>query len=76
MINKTKNYDQFKTTNLNREKGIDRNRVEWLKNQIQRRNLLDMCPIIVNSNMEIIQGQHRWLLQKNLGLISIMKFTT
>lgn len=68
MIKKTKDYDMFKLTNINRADGISHPRVQWLKQQIQRRNLLDMCPILVNKDMEIIQGQHRWQAAKELGV--------
>lgn len=68
MIKKTKDYNMFKLTDINRADGIDRKRVDWLKQQIKRRNLLDMCPIMVNKDMEIVQGQHRWQAAKELGL--------
>ena len=66
-INKTKNYEMFKFREDNRLK-IDQSHVNKLINSIQSRNLLDMRPIIVNSDYEILDGQHRLLAAKNLGV--------
>lgn len=67
MINKTKNLEIFKFRDDNREK-IRRSDVDALKERIKKRNMLDIFPIIVNKDMEIIQGQHRVLAAKDLGL--------
>lgn len=63
----TKNYDIFKFRTDNREK-IDQHHVKRLKSSIQARNLLELRPISVNKNMEVIDGQHRLLAAKDLGV--------
>ena len=67
MINKTKDYDLFKFREDNRER-IDHKHVEKLIESIKSRNLLDLRPIAVNKNMEIIDGQHRLLAAKALNV--------
>jgi hypothetical protein len=67
MIKKTKNYDIFKLRDDNRAK-IDQAHIKKLIESIKSRNLLDLRPIYVNKNMEIIDGQHRLLAAKELGL--------
>ena len=67
MINKTKNYDKFKFRDDNRV-SIDSLHINKLIESIKSRNLLEFRPIIVNENMEIIDGQHRLLAAKSLDL--------
>ncbi len=67
MTIKTKEYDRFIFRSDNREK-IDQTHVRRLEDSIKARNMLDLRPIIVNEIMEIIDGQHRLLAAKNLGL--------
>lgn len=67
MILKTKDYDQFKFRPDNREK-IDFAHVEKLSDSIKSRNLLELRPMIVNEKMEIVDGQHRLLAAKKLGV--------
>lgn len=67
MIKNTKDYEMFKFRDDNRAK-IDKYHVERIKNSIQSRNLLSMRPIIVNKNMEVVDGQHRLLAAKELGI--------
>lgn len=67
MLSKTKDYDIFKFREDNREK-IDKNHVQKLVESIKSRNLLDLRPIIVNKDMEILDGQHRLLAAKQLGV--------
>lgn len=67
MIKKTKEYDIFTFRDDNREK-IDQSHVKKLSESIQARNLLELRPIIVNEKMEVIDGQHRLLAAKLLGL--------
>ncbi len=67
MIEKTKDYDIFIFRNDNREK-IDQAHVIKLINSIKCKNMLDISPIIVNSKMEVIDGQHRLLAAKSLGV--------
>lgn len=56
-MNKTKNYEQFKTIRSNRE--VDNRHVLALVKSIQEKNLLHLNPIIVNESLEVIDGQHR-----------------
>lgn len=62
---KTNDYEMFKFRADNREK-IDQNHVLRLVDSIKSRNLLDLRPIIVNEEMEVIDGQHRLLAAKIL----------
>jgi len=57
-------YDVFKTTEGNRN--INRLHVERLKKSMSEYYLVS--PIIVNENYEIIDGQHRFVAAKELGL--------
>ena len=57
----------FKFREDNREK-IDQNHVKRLKESISSKNLLDLRPIIVNSDYEVIDGQHRLLAAQALNV--------
>ncbi len=65
-IQNTTDYDQFKSTNKNRPVTVSH--VRKLKESIIRHNLLHANPIIVSQDMEIIDGQHRLEVAKQLGL--------
>ncbi len=67
MKSKTKDYDLFVFRDDNRVK-IDLNHIKRLVGSIQSRNLLELRPITVNGKMEIIDGQHRLLAAKELGI--------
>jgi hypothetical protein len=67
MIKKTREYSMFKFRPDNRAK-IDQGHVNRLIKSIEKRNLLEMKPIDVNSQMEIIDGQHRLLAARHLNL--------
>lgn len=54
---KTTDYDRFVPIMSNRE--LDKRHVMNLQRSIKARNLLMVRPIIVNENMEVIDGQHR-----------------
>lgn len=54
----TTDYRIFKLTQLNRP--ISNKHVQHLVQSIKRENLLAQHPIIVNDQMEILSGQHRW----------------
>ncbi len=62
----TTEYHIFKKTPHNRE--IDRSNLEKIKFSIKTRNLLEYRPIIVNADMEVIDGQHRLRAAEILGL--------
>ena len=63
---KTKDYDQFKFRDDNRER-INQEHVKKLIESIKSRNLLNLRPILVNEKMEILDGQHRLLAAKELN---------
>ncbi len=67
MIKKTKDYDLFRFREDNRE-AINQAHVKRLAESIKARNLLDLRPISVNSEYEVIDGQHRLLAAKSLGV--------
>ena len=63
-IKKTKNYELFKIHRANRQ--INKNHVKSIKKSMQKKFLIS--PIIVNEKLEIIDGQHRLIASKDLGL--------
>lgn len=65
-IEKTKDYDKFKILKGNRP--IDRYHLKKLKESIEKDNRLNLHPIIVNQDFEIIDGQHRCEAAKQLGI--------
>lgn len=66
MINETTNYSMFKKHAQNRP--IDHASFERLKKSVQMKNLLEFRPILVNSKMEVIDGQHRLEVAKALAI--------
>ena len=62
----TKDYDRFKLLNLNRS--LDRNHINKIKDSIVKNGYLMSNPIIVNKDMEILDGQHRFVALKDMGL--------
>lgn len=65
-IESTKNYEMFKKNTSNRE--LDKQNLEKIKASIEMKNLLHLRPIIVNEKMEIIDGQHRFEIAKQLNV--------
>lgn len=65
-MQKTTNYEIFKVHENNRK--IDECSLRKLKLSLQTRNMLHLKPIIVNSNFEVIDGQHRLQAAKELLL--------
>lgn len=63
-IQKTTDYGRFKFSEENRD--LDLKHVQELINSITEKNLLSSNPIIVNSKMEIMDGQHRYEAAKFL----------
>lgn len=59
----TEDYDRFRIIDGNRE--IDH--VEKVKRSIEKVGYL-YCPVLVNENWEIVEGQHRFFACKELGL--------
>lgn len=66
-IFKSKDYEKFVFLPFNRAK-INNNLVARLEDSMSKCNMLNSSPIIVSDSMEIIDGQHRFLAAKNLGL--------
>ncbi len=66
MIKSTKDYSIFKKCEFNR--ALDPKNVAKIRDSINSRNLLNMRPILVNEDMEIIDGQHRLEVAKQLQL--------
>lgn len=62
----TDKYGLFKTLVGNR--GTDAHHVERLAKAIEKKNLLEEFPIIVNEQFEIIDGQHRLMAAAQLGV--------
>ena len=56
-IDKTNNYDQFSLILGNRQ--LNPTHLKHLEASILKKNMLDVNPIIVNDDNEIVDGQHR-----------------
>lgn len=66
-VQKTTNYSEFKFLGANRE--VNRGHVESLKQAFEEvGNLTQVQPILVNENMSVIDGQHRFTACQELGL--------
>lgn len=63
----TMDYERFKFLNFNR-KAINQGHVRKLMESIKARNLLHLRPIDVNKDMEVLDGQHRLIAAKSLGV--------
>ncbi len=68
MIKKTIDYEIFKLRSDNRDGGVKEGHVKVLERSIVGKNMLQWRPILVNAEMEIIDGQHRLQAAKNLKL--------
>lgn len=62
----TTDYDMFGLKKCNRI--VDEKHVEKLKKRIEHNNLMHINPILVDENMEIVDGQHRFWALVQLGL--------
>lgn len=65
-IYETKDYSIFKLRDDNRFK-IRESHINFLAESIKEKNLIQQNPILVNKNMEVIDGQHRLLALKKLN---------
>ncbi len=65
-IQSTKHYHRFRLLPTNRP--VDQRHVNKLAAEIRRKNLLHLNPIIVNTAMEVIDGQHRLAAAEKLGV--------
>lgn len=66
-MQKTTDYSMFQFRHDNRT-GISDKHVEKLKKSIKLNNLLEFRPMIVNQKMEVMDGQHRLMAAKELGV--------
>jgi hypothetical protein len=66
IIKKTNDYNIFKNLSFNKEK--HKSHLNALKVCIEKENLLHLHPILVNHKMEVIDGQHRLEVARELGL--------
>lgn len=64
-IQQTKDYNSFKEVISNRE--VDKRHVKRLVEAIRENNMLHLNPIIVNDQLEVIDGQHRLQAAKELN---------
>ena len=69
MTKSTKNYDMFKRRDDNRANGIDETHMSILMDSINKKNMLHLNPIIINSNFEVVSGQHRLEAAKRMDLL-------
>lgn len=65
-MQETKEYDRFSFLTANRP--VDYNHVNKIKKSLQEYGFLDSQPITVNNEMQIIDGQHRFVACKEMGL--------
>jgi hypothetical protein len=68
MIKQTNDLSIFKIRDDNRKNGINEHHVNVIIGKITERNLLSINPILVNNNMEVLNGQHRLEAAKRLGI--------
>lgn len=67
-IKTSKDYDKFKLTTSAGNRPINENHVKAIIRSYKEKNLAQYFPILVNSEYEIFDGQHRFLALKELGL--------
>lgn len=65
-MKQTTNYSIFKYKPGNR--AVNQKHVKKLKESFQKHDFLPSCPIIVDKNMYVIDGQHRLEAAKQLGI--------
>lgn len=62
----TTNYHKFRTIEGNRE--VNKTHLKRLAKSVSETSYLDIIPIIVNEDFEVIDGQHRLEVARELGL--------
>lgn len=65
-MSQTKDYDKFNMLDFNRD--LDRRHINKLKKSITQNGYLVANPIIVDSDYNIIDGQHRFIACMEMGL--------
>lgn len=65
-MNQSNDYKKFNMLDYNRE--LNRNQINKIKASITRNGYLTSNPIIVDKYMNIIDGQHRFVACKDMGL--------
>lgn len=66
IMSRSKDYSKFNILSENRN--IDHNHIDKIKESITKHGYLSSNPIIVDEKMNIIDGQHRFLACKEMGL--------
>lgn len=65
-VEKTREYNQFKLLSGNRP--VNKSHIKKLRKSIEANNHLNLHPIVVNKNYEVIDGQHRLECARQLGV--------
>lgn len=65
-LERTSDYSLFKLLRGNRD--LNKPHMNKMKEAIESDNRLNLHPIIVNKNFEVIDGQHRLQCAKELGV--------
>lgn len=66
MMEKTKNYKKFSLLEFNRN--LNRKHIDELKESILKNGYFTSNPIVVNEDMEILDGQHRFVALKEMEM--------
>lgn len=66
VVRETANYSVFKTLAWNRD--LKRSLIDKLKASMTAEGFASYAPILVNANMEILDGQHRFVAAQELGI--------
>ena len=65
-MERTKNYERFSLLEFNRP--LNRNHINDIKASISKNGYFTSNPIVVNEDMEILDGQHRFAALKEMGM--------
>ncbi len=68
MIKKTTDYDKFKFLTVKGNREVKKLHVKKLAEAIEKNDMLEHNPVIVDAKFNVIDGQHRLLAAKSLGL--------
>lgn len=62
----TRDYGKFKFLEYNRE--TNRNHIDKLKESLSQKNDMNLNPVVVTPSFELVNGQHRMIAAKELGI--------
>ena len=65
-MSQSNDYEKFKLLDYNRD--LNRNQINKIKDSIARNGYLQSNPIIVDQDMNIVDGQHRFIACQEMGL--------